>query len=359
MSKESGPKNELILLVETSGLEKTKQNQIAETLGIFFSKASEWNDTIKSIVITQPGEIGKMKMAREGRLALKNMRLDSQKVVKAKRDEVKYAMANFTLEDKLWLKAGQMIEATFNNLETQLEEKETFDERWELKRKEAIRDERIKILTELSLDPLVYDLLNMSVDQFAGIVEGQKVMIENQKRIEAERIAKEKAEAEERERIRLENEKLRKEAEEREKAIQKERAKAEAEHEALEEKNRKEKEIAEVKAKKEREESEKKLIAERQAKAKLESELKAKTEAEVKAKKDAKAKIESECKAKELAEKKAKSAPDKVKLENLAVIIDTIKFPELKDADAKKILADTEKLLDKVSKYIREQIKSL
>jgi hypothetical protein len=64
-------------------------------------------------------------------------------------------------------------------------------------------------------------------------------------------------------------------------------------------------------------------------------------------------------KAQQLADKKAKAAPDKLKLENLAVIIDTVKFPELKSDEAKQILSDVEKLLEKVSKFIREKTAEL
>src|SRR5574343_201735 len=123
--------NELVVFLEKSGLVETKRNDIAKDLGMFFEKASEWNQTIASIVITDPGETGKMKMAKEGRLTLKNMRLDAKKVVDAKRQVVKSRMADDKLEDELLLKAGQMVEATFKNLELKLEEKEKFAERCE------------------------------------------------------------------------------------------------------------------------------------------------------------------------------------------------------------------------------------
>jgi len=128
---ETETKNELILLVESSGIEKTKGEIIAQTLGQFFAEAAKWNATIESLQITDPKQTGKMKMAREGRLTLKGKRLEAAKIVKSERERVKNLMADFTLEDKLWLKALQMIEATFENLEGKLEEKEKFAERWE------------------------------------------------------------------------------------------------------------------------------------------------------------------------------------------------------------------------------------
>lgn len=365
------PKNELITLVKTSGLEETKQNQIAETLGVFFAKASEWNETIQSIKITSPDEVGKMKMAREGRLTLKNFRLDSQKVVKAKRDEVKYRMANDVLEDKLWLKAGQMIEATFENLETKLEEKEKFAERWELRqREERMATRQLELMPLAEFIPIEIDLLNMSDESYSKLLNGAKMQmqakLDAEKKAEEERIAREKENG----RIRVENERLRKEAEEKEKqlAIERaetlrkekvereahekqlaeEKAKADAERKSLEEKARKEREAQEARAKKEREEAEKKLLAEKQGKERLEREIKAKADKEA-----------SELKTRQLAEKKAQSAPDKAKLIELAKTIDNLVLPDLKSDESKKILNDAKGLLKKVSIFIKEKAEQL
>lgn len=300
--------NQLVQLVETSGLEKTKQNQIAETLGIFFNKASEWDATIQSIVITSPDEVGKMKMAKEGRLTLKNMRLEAEKVVKTKRDEVKFRMANDILEDKLWLKAGQMMEATFKNLETKLEEKEKFAERWKADQEEKLRAERTDLIQPYS-DFLPYGLNfgTMTEEDFQKTFLGSKLQSEakkaEDKRIEDERVAKEKAEAEERERMRRENERLKKEAEEKEKELADERAKAEADRKEVEEKARKEREEADKK----HHEEKAKLEVE---KAKLQAEIRAKEEAE---EKEAEEKRAAELKVKIDAEKSAK-APKKEKL---------------------------------------------
>jgi hypothetical protein len=299
---------ELVQLVETSGLEKTKQNQIAETLGVFFNKAAEWDATIKSIVITSPEETGKMKMAKEGRLTLKNMRLEAEKIVKAKRDEVKYAMANFVLEDKLWLKAGQMMEATFKNLETKLEEKEKFAERWEAEQREKMKTERLALLLPLGFQfENGFDLGNMDEQMFQslklGLETAKKEKEDAERKAEEERIAKEKAEAEERARIKAENERLKLEAEAKEKQLADERAKAEAERKAMEAK------AAKLKA-----ETDAKLKAEKEANEKLQAEIRAKAEAEEKAKKDAEIKAEAELKAKQQAEAKAAKAPIKQQL---------------------------------------------
>lgn len=346
---------ELVQVLKTSGLAENKQSEIAESLGSFFAKASEWDATIQSIVITSPDEVGKMKMAREGRLTLKGMRLEAEKVVKARRDEIKYRMANDVLEDKLWLKAGQMMEATFKNLETKLEEKEKFAEIWEAKRQAELKLQRDeKLLPYMEFVPPV-NTGTMSDVEFIKLFDYAKAQheakIEAERKAEQERIEREKAEVAERERIRQENERLKKEAEEREKQMQKEREAAEAERKRIEMQNRKEREALEAKAKAEREAAEKLLQAERKAaqeKAEKEAEQARKLAAELEEKR------KSEQAQKEAAEKLA-AAPDKEKLKALSAALSSYNLPELKTEKAAQITANVRTLLNKVVAYIDQQ----
>jgi hypothetical protein len=341
-------KSELVKLVETSGLEKTKQNQIAETLGLFFNKAAEWDTTIQSIVITSPEETGKMKMAREGRLTLKNMRLEAEKIVKAKRDEIKYAIADFVLEDKLWLKAGQMIEATFKNLETKLEEKEKFAERWEAERKEKLRAERLALLLPFGyVSEKGVNLADMDEDTFQkfklGLETAKREREEAERKAEEERIAREKAEAEERARIKAENERLKAEAEAKEKKLAEERVKAEAERKEMELK------LAKLKA-----EAEAKLKLEREEKEKLQAEIRAKAEAEEKAKREAEMKALAELKAKRKAEEKLAKAPIK---KQLKAWVDS--FSIGKPITENEITIEIEKKFEEFIKWAKNKIEAL
>lgn len=305
-----------------------------------------------------PEETGKMKMAKEGRLTLKNMRLEAEKIVKAKRDEVKYAMANFVLEDKLWLKAGQMMEATFKNLEIKLEEKEKFAERWKAEEKEKLKAERtLKLQPYLEFITLEFiDLVNMGDADFEKLLATAKLSlqakIEMEKKAEEERIAKEIAEKllrerqielapyqqfnnlagllittmesefknilsnavtrkseyeKEQEKIHLENERLKAEALAREKQLAEERAKDEAERKAVAME-------AEAKLKAEREANEKiqaaiktKAEAERKAAETQAAKARAEAAAKLKAEREANEKLQAELKAKQEAEDKAKA----------------------------------------------------
>jgi colicin import membrane protein len=358
------PSTELTVFVEQSGIEKSKGNAITESLGVFFAKAQEWDSIISGIVINDISETGKMKMAREGRLTLKNLRLDSDKVVKAKRDEIKYRMANEILEDKLWLKAGQMVEAVYKNLETKLEEKEKFAERKEQDRKEKIRNERVTKLAEYpEFDAQYTDLLNMPDESFTQLVSGLQIAkdkrIADEKAAEEFRIKKEKEEAAERERIRIENENLKAAAIEKEKELAKERAKVAKEKAIIEAKAEADRKISELKAKKEREAASEKLRIEREKSDKLQAELKAKADAELKAKRESDQKDAAELKAQQLADKKAKAAPDKIKLAEFRTMLDELKYPECKSEEARKIVVDSMVLVAKIVDFISKKTAEL
>jgi len=346
-------KNELIVFVEQSGIDKVKGNQITESLNVFFAKAQEWDATISAIVINDISEVGKMKMAREGRLTLKNLRLDSDKVVKAKRDEIKYRMANDLLEDKLWLKAGQMVEAVYKNLETKLEEKEKYAENKERERKEQIRISRLEILSDYpEFDHQFTDLLNISDESFYQLISGLRASrekrIADEQAAEDLRLKKEKDEADERERIRQENERLKKEREEDEKRRDAERKKEAEERRLIEEKAKKERDEAELRLKKEREEKEA-----------LEKKIRLQKLADEKIKKDAEAKLAAELRIAKEEEKKLLKAPDEQKLFILAKTINMIILPEMKTDEGKKIILSVRELLQKVSAFIVEKSETL
>lgn len=319
---------ELAALVQSSGLEPEKQNEIGATLGRFFEKATEWSSKIDSIVVTDPSDTITMNMAREGRLGLRSMRLEAEKLVKEKRQSVQSAMSAYTLEDKLWLKAGQMMELTFKHLESKLEDQEKFAERFEAERRAKLKAERLAILAPLGhFDGAGLD--TMTEPFFEAMVNGLKAKIQAEKeeaeRIEAERKAKEEADRLERERIAAENARLKAEAEAREKAIAEERAKAEkarieaeakarAEREAIEAEARERQRIADEKAAKERAEAAAKLKAEQDRIAELERAAKAKEAAELAEKARIEAQRMAEEKAAKAAAEKAAKAPKKEKL---------------------------------------------
>jgi colicin import membrane protein len=345
--------NELVKVVETSGVEPQTATTLKESFLPFFEQAEEWKRKAEALVVTDATQVHDMKMARTARLALKEIRVNADK----KRKELK--------EDSL--RYGKAVQGVYNviefliaPIEKHLQEQEDFVAIAEAKRKAELKASR-----EMEIQPfaefvaLGLNFGEMTDEDYAKTLNGAKLQlqakIEAEQKSEAEKIAKEKAEAEERERIRIENERLKAEAEAKERQLAEERAKAEAERKAIEEKARKEKEEAEKKAQVERAKQDAILKAEREAKEKLEAELKAKAEAEQKARKEAEEKAAAELKAKQDAEKKAKAAPDKAKLNDFAKMLDELTLPELKSEEANKVLSDAKTLLQKVSTFIREK----
>jgi len=352
-------------LIQSSGLEPTKQNEIAATLSTFFDYAGTWTKTVDELTINDPSETGKMQMARAGRLDLRAKRLEAEKLVDAKRASVKAAKSAFDLEDTLWLKAGQMMVAQFKHLEGLLEEKEKFAERYAAAERAKLAAERLAELAPLGFNDPSANLGAMSPETYEAIKSGlekQKADREEaERKAEADRIAAEQAAIEERRRIEEENARLKAEAEakekelaeerarveaeriERERVIAKEKAEAEAaarvererinaeraeaearakaERDAIELKARQEREAAakvqaeiEEKNRKEQAEAQAKIDAERKENERLQAELKAKEDAERKAKAEAEAKQKAEDDARKAAEIKAAKAPKKEKL---------------------------------------------
>lgn len=331
----------LVKIVETSGLEKTKADYILQKFQDYFKIASEWEAKAKMLAVTSETQTTEMKMAREGRLFLKQKRVDIEKARKELKEQS--------------LREGKTIDGIANVLkglieptEEYLEQQEKFVELRDDKIKEERKVGRIAELQTLGVDVLLYDLKNMPEESYGTLVAGTKLAIqqkiEAEKKAEEERIAREK----EQERVRLENEQLKIEAEKKEKQLADERAKADAERRAMEEKARKEKERVEAEAKKLKMEQDAKLKKERDEREKLEAQLKAKADAE-----------EAERKRLENEKKKAEKAPDK---EKLVALIDKLKLfglPEVKSAEAKKIVLDVRGLLNKTATFVKDKTDEL
>jgi hypothetical protein len=252
-------KNQLQVIIEEGNLEGTKAKYILDNFTGYFLVAAEWEKKAKMLSVTDPSQVTEMKMAREGRLFLREKRIDVEKARKRLKEEA--------------LREGQTIDAV------------------------------AKVLTSL-IKP-IEDFL----DRQEHFVERQKeeketaMRLEIEKRMEDERIAKEKADAEEREKLRQENERLKIEGQEREKRaiaerkaadlkLAKERAKAREAQEAAEA----ERQAVEDKARAEREKREKALAVER---AKVEKEKRLAEEKAQAEKAKERAKAEAERKEKE------------------------------------------------------------
>lgn len=311
----------LVQIINDSGLEQSKAEIMLQKFNNYFEIAADWERKARAIVVTREDQIAEMKMAREGRLFLKQKRVDVENTRKTLKEQ---ALREGQTIDSIARIIKNLIEPTENYLEQQ----EKFAEIQQENRKIARLHDRENELRSYEFEPAnaFVNLKEMDDAAYSIFRDGVKKQYEDRKeaerKAEEERIAREKKAEEERLATIAENERLRKEAEEREKAMAAERARVEAERKAADEK-----------AKKEREEAEKKLAEERRIAAeKLEKEQaeSRRLAAELQAKKDA---DEAERKSKEqedrdriAAEKKAAAAPDKDKL---IVAVQGLKWPEL------------------------------
>ena len=281
--------NQLQTIVQESGLETAKAEYILKQFQGYSEIAEVWDAKAKTIVVNDASQTADMKMARIGRLELREKRIAIEK----KRKQLKEQS----------LREGQTIDGIAKFLkeliipiEGYLDDQEHFVENQEKARLEAER-------------------------------------IERERKEEEERIAKEKAEAEERERIRLENERLKKEAEEREAALMKERAKVEAaERERIRQEEETERKLEEANRKIEEE------------KKKLKAIVREKAEAEAQAKREEAERIERE-----------KLSSDEDKLMALSKTILSISLPEVKSQVALNRIGRAEKMLFDTAHMLIEQ----
>ncbi len=209
--------NELVKVVETSGVEPQTATTLKESFLPFFEQAEEWKRKAEALVVTDATQVHDMKMARTARLALKEIRVNADK----KRKELK--------EDSL--RYGKAVQGVYNvieyliaPIEKHLEDQEKYAEIQEAKRKaelNILRKNEIQPFVEFI--PYELNLGELSEEVYLKTLNNAKILfqakIEAEKKAEAERIAKEKAEAEERERIRIENKRLKAEAEAKEKQL--------------------------------------------------------------------------------------------------------------------------------------------
>ena len=316
------------------GLEPATAASLREAFEAYFKQADEWRAKALTIQITRPDQFREMKLARETRLALREIRINAEKTRKRLKEDS--------------LRKGKAIDGVFNMLafavqplEEHLLAQEQFVQRLEDERKAKVKADREAQLIPLGVDVTLYKLGEMDEATFAGLLETNRLAYaarqEAARKAEAERIAREKAEAEERarreaeaaaerERLRQEAERLRAEKEAAEAAARAEREKAEAERREIERK-----------AAVQRAEAEAKAAEARAAQERAEAELRAKQEAEARAKAE-----------QEAAARAAAAAPDRDKLTAFAEAVRNLPVPVLESELGKQIEAT---IRDQVGKF--------
>ena len=292
------------------GLQETKAKEIELMFTPMLEKMSELETEFNEVVST---EISKelCKKAKELRLKYVKVRTGTAQIHKDAKD--------------FFLKGGKFVDGWKNaqlfasqGIESKLEEIEKYFENIELERMKALKESRIKILSEYS-DIFPNGLEVMEQDVFENYLNGIKIAyelrIESEKKAQEERQKKIGEEKAEQERIKAENEILKQKQEQE----LKERQRLEQEKRKLEEENQK-----------------------------LEEE---KRQQEIKEKQ----KQEQE----EILKQKELNKSDKEKLIKLATDLIEFSLPELTNQESINILESTKVLLKKTSDYILNKSNSL
>lgn len=357
------------------GLEPDSATMLRGAFETMFAQADEWCARARSIQVTSEDQKREMKLARESRLALREIRVNAEKARKRlKEDSVRRGKAIDGI--------ANVLKALIEPIEAHLLEQETFAERAEEARRDALRAARAEALTAYGADPSAFvDLGAMAEETWTLTIENARgaheAKIEAAKqaeaiRLEAERIATEKREAErvaavkaeaervERERAQAEeNARLKLEAEEREKAAQIEREAAAAEKARIEAAAAAEKAQLEAEARAAREAAEAETRKAKEAADRAASELAAAKRAE-REREEARAKAEADrLAAEEEARKQAALAPDREKLAAFAAQVRALAIPTLTTERGQAARAKVVEQIAKMAAWIEKTGASL
>lgn len=343
-------------VVTQSGLDPASAEALRLAFNPLFTAAADWSRRVNGLSVTDVSQKREMKLARESRLALKEIRCNADRQRKKLKEES--------------LRRGKAIDGIYNvleylvaPLEEQLLAMEQFAERKEAARLDEQLVERQKALTYFGFPAMDTGALRTMADEdFQKLLADAQMMAEAKQReaerVELERLAKERAEAEERQRLAAENARLQAEAAAREAQLLAERQAAEQAAKVAAEAAAAEKRAALAKAKEERLAAEAKAraeAAEREAQAKVERDAAAKVaaareaadnlerdrlasvaaaereqrlavERQLQALKDVE---ERDAKARSEAERAAATAPDREKLSQFAALVRRMEMPTL------------------------------
>lgn len=372
---------EALQIIEQTGVENSTATQLREAFVTMFADADKWLAQAKAIKVTDISQTREMKLARDMRLALRQIRCDAENTRKRLKAD---ALAKGKAIDGI----ANVLKSLVEPVEAYLQDQEDFAKRVEEQKREELRQARNLAMTPyaefFAMSP-GFDLSAMSQEQFDAMLQGlnmkkeakeaaerkmEELRVAEEERLRKEAEEKARLEAEQREKERLERERLLKEAqdkaqEEAKKRLEAER-KAKAEREKAEEARKKaEAEQAEIRAKAEREAAEAKakadaekakiqakLDAERKERERMQAEIDAKAKAEREEKERAEREETERLEAERIAKQKAEQAPDKNKALAFAATIRALKVPELSSEKGKEFQKLLESQVEGFAKWV-------
>ncbi len=363
------------MALAVTGLEPESALAIRSAFDEMFASAETWAASARLINVTSIDQKREMKMARESRLALRDIRVKAEHARKRLKEDS-------TRKGKAIDGIKAVLDALIVPIEAHLLEQETFADRVEEARKGALKSAREEALRAYGADPAVYANLGETDEEtWALTLEGARAA--HEAKLEAAKVA---------EAVRIEAEKLAAQAREakRQEAVKAEAARVERERAQVEENARLAKEKAEIEAQAARDREaaaeaarvvraeadrvaaeqaaalaiERKAAAEETAKARADVErgerelaaaLKERADieaAEVEHVRAAEQRRAAAAEAEAAAERAAALAPDREKLEGVAMQLRAIALPELATDAGKAAAADVAKQIAKMSAWV-------
>ena len=203
---------ELVICGTQNGLTLSRSQAIAEKFQALFDSAAEWAARVNSLSVTDISQVREMKLAREYRLALKELRIQAERARKGLKDAV-------LLEGRAIDGCYNLIEFVIKPIEKQLLDQEQFAERKEAARIAGVKLAREELLKAYGINTNFVDLAAMTDEAFVEFHANTRLGFEARQEAarvaEQARVAKEIADNAERERVRLEIVAAQKAAEER------------------------------------------------------------------------------------------------------------------------------------------------
>lgn len=338
---EPAPKDDALAPVVTD-LEPESALAIRGAFGALFDQAAEWTRRAREIRVTSLDQKREMKLARESRLAVRDIRINAEHARKRLK-------ADIVRRGKAIDGAANVIKDLLEPIEIHLLEQETFAERHEQARKSALRAAREEALRALGTDPTPFANLGETDEEtwlstLQAAKDAHAARLEAAREAEAVRVEAERIVAEKREAARV--------AAAREKADRELAVRAQEEELA---RVRAEQEAERAKAAAERAEADRALAAERAAAEQARAERE-RAEAELAAQRarvDAERRAEEERQAAAAAEARAAElAPDREKLAALARALRALPVPELASEAGRGVRPKVLEQLDRMARWV-------
>lgn len=200
----------------TVGMTDKKRYELKNVINQVLEGSAAIKQAVQLIEVKSINDITSINEAEAARKKVKSMRLNAEKLFDSKRGLVQKLKAEYDTEDKLWLKAKQIMQLEFKEVEEIAEWKANTVKRHIQEQHEIKTHERsLQVVKYAAINRIEYE--NLSDDNFDMFIKSLKLAFEEKQELERIELEKRneqiKNEEKERERIKQENEKLRQEQE--------------------------------------------------------------------------------------------------------------------------------------------------